>query len=418
MTHAISRAGSQPSHLLPLPRALQRTGFRPHASANDTAALLAQLRTGFETFQARHDRHLTETQAALDDVERRLSGLMMNGGGAPDAMPNDPHYSQLFAQWFRNGAGEHELREANASGERARVQAALSVGDNSNGGFLAPVEWDRKVSRALSATSPLRRLCTVITTSTAGYSTLYTDDAFGSGWVGEVASRPDTTNAQFSSLTFMSGEIYAQPVVTQQLLDDSALNMEAWLAERVAFTFGQQEALAFLSGNGVNKPWGLLPHAEGGAAATRHPSGAIKLVNTGAASAITGDGFIDLVYSLPAPYRQGAVFLMNSATAAGLHKLKDGQGNYLWYNGYALGQPQTLLGYPIEIDENMPSVAAGNIPVIFGNFRIGYTINDRMGMRVLKDPYTSKPYVKLYCTKRVGGGVQDPNAFRFLRVSA
>jgi HK97 family phage major capsid protein len=385
---------------------------------SEVRQLVGELVQAHQDFKTKHDERLDYIQASFDDLTRRVSAIQINGGGAPDAMPEDPQYSRLFATWFRNGAGEHELREANASGERARVQAALSVGDNSNGGFLAPVEWDRKVSRALVATSPLRRLCTVITTSTAGYSTLYTDDSFGSGWVGEVASRPDTTNAQFSSLTFMSGEIYAQPVVTQQLLDDSALNMEAWLAERVAFTFGQQEALAFLSGNGVNKPWGLLPHAEGGAAATRHPSGAIKLVNTGAASAITGDGFIDLVYSLPAPYRQGAVFLMNSATAAGLHKLKDGQGNYLWYNGYALGQPQTLLGYPIEIDENMPSVAAGNIPVVFGNFRIGYTINDRMGMRVLKDPYTSKPFVKLYCTKRVGGGVQDPNAFRFLRVSA
>lgn len=194
--------------------------------------------------------------------------------------------------------------------------------------------------------------------------------------------------------------------------------MEAWLIAEIATEFMRQEGIAFISGNGVNKPFGLLTYVTGGAAHNRHPGGNLTIVNSGHASQITPDGLIDFAYSLPAPYRQGATWLMNSTTAAAISKLKSTTNDYLWREGLAPGQPATLLGFPVEIDENMPNVAANALSVAFGNFQQGYLINDRMGTRLLRDPYTNKPFVNFYATKRVGGGVLDPNAIRLLRIAA
>lgn len=378
----------------------------------DPKAMLAELVGAFGDFKLRYDGQLNDLIASVNDLSTAAALGRLgnpNAGGAAD-----PDYTRTFASWFRKGNGEEELGQANAIGERAIVRAAMSVGTNSDGGYLAPVEWDRQIRKAMAVASPLRNLCTVVKTTTGGYSTLLNNGAWGSGWVGETASRPQTTTASLVPITFRTGELYAQPAITQQLLEDSAINLETWLADEVSNEFARQEAIAFVSGDGTNKPYGFLTYL--GTGTSLHPGGEPGSTVSGNATQVTGDGLIDVVYALGAMYRAGASWLMNSSTAAALMKLKDGQGHYLWQPSYVLGQPATLLGYPVAIEESMPNVGAGTVPIAFGNWRRFYVINDRVGTSVLRDPYTAKPFVLFYTRKRVGGGVLDPKAVRFVKV--
>lgn len=258
----------------------------------------------------------------------------------------------------------------------------------------------------------MRRLAKVVPTSVGAFSTLWNNDQWGSGWVGETAARPQTSNASLSPITFASGEIYAMPAATQRILDDAAINVEAWLRDSVRIEFSRQESIAFLSGDGVNKPMGLLQYVTGGAADGAHPGGNLTVVDT----SIAVDDLIDAAYSLPSPYRANSSWLMSSLTAAEIAKLKDANGQLIWKESLITGQPATLLGRPVEIDEGMPGPEAGNLAIAFGDFNAGYLINDRIGIRVLRDPYTNKPYTLFYTTKRVGAGVLSPHAIRLLRI--
>ena len=250
--------------------------------------------------------------------------------------------------------------------------------------------------------------------SVGGYTSLWSDEAAGSGWVGEVAARPNTTTPTVSQLEFASGEIYANAAATQTLLDDSAINAEQWLIGVITREFARQEDIAFIAGNGVNKPRGLLTYVEGGASADLHPGGNLTVMD----EALSVDALVDFAYGLASPYRQNSTWLMSSLTAAALSKMKDADGNLIWRESLIVGQPATLLGRPVELDETMPPPTAGNIAVAFGDFEQGYQIVDRLGIRVLRDPYTNKPFVNHYCTKRVGAGLLDPNAVRLLRIPA
>jgi HK97 family phage major capsid protein len=392
----------------------------PRNSEEDAAGFVRRLGDNFEAFKAKHNASLTEHEEELKNINIRLAALGLNGfSGGSDVIPADPAYTEIFSSWTRNGEQESELRSLNATGNRSAIQAAMTTSPDTAGGYLAPIEWDRKVNKALEAISPMRRLARVVQTTVRAYSTLYRAGGWASGWVGETDARPETNSPTLNSLTFPHGEIYANPSVTQQLLDDADFKLEQWLADEVGEEFAKQEGVAFISGNGTNKPRGLLTYVTGGVSAGVHPSGNITVVPSGAAAALPdADGLIDFVYGLTSPYRQNAKWLMNSMTAAAIAKFKDGDGNYLWRETYVAGQPATLLGYPVEIDENMPAVEAGKLPIAFGDFKRAYVINDRIGLRLLRDPYTNKPYVNFYTTKRVGGGLDDPNAVRLLKIAA
>lgn len=366
----------------------------------------------------------TNIRARIDGVEETVQNLIGNINGmegrlAPanvggSVVPVEPEYTSTFASYMRAGDGESALREANATGDRRLILASMSVGDNSAGGYLAPQEWDRRILTAARAVSPMRRLAAVQSISAGGYTTLWSDEAVGSGWVGEVAARPETTTPSVSQLAFASGEIYSNAAATQQLLDDSIIATDQWLIGVITREFARQEDIAFLAGDGVNKPRGLLTYVTGGASDGQHPGGNLTVVE----SALTVDALVDFSYGLASPYRQQSAWLMSSLTAAALSKLKDADGNLVWRESVIVGQPATLLGRPVELDETMPPPTAGNIAVAFGSFRDGYQIVDRMGVRILRDPYTNKPFVNFYCTKRVGGGLLDPNAIRLLRIPA
>jgi len=366
------------------------------------------LRDGF----TKRDQQLQNLETALNAVQSQV-----NAGGASAVgaiLPVEPDYTRAFASYFRRGDGEDFLKTANATGDRATVQAAMSIGDNSTGGYLAPVEWDRKLLEQQRATSPMRRLSTVQPTTVGAFSTLWNSDTWGSGWVGETAPRPLTTSSSLAPITFAAGEIYAMPAATQRLLDDSAINVETWLAQSIEREFNRQEGIAFIAGNGVNKPAGLLTHGIGEANANLHPGGPVEVVE----SAIGIDALTDFLYGLGAPYRQNATWLMSSLAAARIAKIKDADGRPIWREALTADQPALLLGRPVEIDEAMPAPTAGNLAIAFGDFKAGYLINDRLGTRVLRDPYTNKPYINFYVTKRVGGGLLDPHAIRLLRIAA
>ncbi len=396
-----------------LPIAMRRAGGRVMAGPQNAEAMFSEIQTILATRFGDHDTQISNLTEAMQAIQTQVDA----GGGVAagfDHVPIDRDYSTAFASYFRQGDGEDTLRRANAIGERATVQAAMSIGDNSSGGYLAPVEWDRKLQQRQRSSSPMRRLAQVQTTTVGAYSTLWNGDTWGSGWVGETAARPQTTQPNLAPIVFEAGEIYANPAATQRLLDDAALNVENWLAESLEREFNRQEGIAFIAGDGVNKPAGLLTYATGGTNAAKHPGGAIAVVT----SAITIDALTDFIFGLDAAYRRNATWLMSSLTAAMIAKIKDADGRPIWQQSLLLGQPDMLLGRPVEIDEAMPAPTAGNLAIAFGDFRVGYLINDRIGTRILRDPYTNKPYVGFYATKRVGAGVLDPFALRFLRIPA
>lgn len=412
----------------PVPRALLRSAGlidvraaadpKPYKPKEITS--VEDLNEAFRAFRAHYDARHDALEAHLNTEALHAAARKLNGDGT-GGLAVDTEYSRNFGSYARGGGGDVEasLKAANAVGERATIQAAFTETDNSGGGYIAPVEWDRQINKAARVESPMRRICRIVSTVRAAYSTLWTPDGWGSGWVGETASRPATTTPTFSPLVFPSGEIYANPAVTQRILDDAAIDLDAYIQENLGDEFSRQEGPAFIAGDGVNKPMGLLLYAEGGTQATAHPGGAVKVTLSGHATIIpTPDVLVDLKYGLGAPYRQNATWLMNSQTAAAISKMKDGDGSYIWREGITLDQPPTLLGRPVEIDENMPNIAAGALPIAFGDFQRGYLINDRIGTRVLRDPYSNKPFVMFYATKRVGGGLLDPNAIRLLKIAA
>ena len=391
------------------------------ADGNDPKALIEQINAAVKEMRETHEKqinakvddvlftekidklnsHISDIEAALNKANEQIAAGRL--GSAPGDMdPTDPEYLKAFKAHFRKGD----------------VNAALSVGTAEEGGYLAPVEWDRTITDQLKQISPIRQNSQVITISGGGFKRVYNDRAIGSGWVGETAARPETATPGITELAFIPGEIYATPAATQSFLDDAAVNVEQWLADEVEYEFARQENIAFLSGNGVNKPFGILTYVAGGANAAKHPFGAIPAIATAAVDALDSDELLDVIYGLPSERSGEAKWYMNRTTLGKSRKLKDGDGNYLWQPSFQASEPSTLAGYPVAETPGMPDVAAGAIPALFGNMRQTYLVVDRIGIRVMRDPYTNKPFVHFYTTKRVGGGVQNPEYMRALKMKA
>jgi len=267
-------------------------------------------------------------------------------------------------------------------------------------------------------TSPMRAYASIQVISTDALEGLFDLEEASSGWVGETDARSETGTPQLGKWRIPVHELYAKPKATQKILDDAEINLETWLAQKVAEKFARDEAAAFVAGNGVNKPRGFLSYADG----TTLP-GTIERINTGANGAFAsapsgGDALIDALYGLKAQYRANATWFMNRATTKLARKLKDSDGAYLWSPGIAAGQPATLLGYPVAAFEDMPDPATGSLSIAVGDMRSAYQIVDRVGIRTLRDPYSAKPYVEFYTTKRVGGDVVNFEAIKLIEFSA
>ena len=342
---------------------------------------------------------IDEMQGAIDQLNSKIAAQSV-GAGQIDG-PVDKEYTDAFSAYFR----------------KDKIQANLNKGTASEGGFLAPVEWDRSITDKLIEVSPMRQIARVQSVSKAGITRLYNLHGAASGWVGETDARPETNTPNFGTMTPPIGELFANPSATQQLLDDSEIDLEAWLAAEVETQFSLAEGLAFVAGDGVNKPIGFLSHATGAANATTNPMGSIETLTGASATDITADEIIDLVYALPQSFSQNARFVMNRNTLRKVRKLKDTTGQFIWQPSYAAGQPSTLAGYPVTEMQAMPDTVTGAMPMAFGDFQRGYLIIDRMGVRVFRDPFTNKPHVMFYTTKRVGGAVDNPEAIKIHKMA-
>jgi HK97 family phage major capsid protein len=272
------------------------------------------------------------------------------------------------------------------------------------------------IQGVLFVSASIRAVATVVNVDATAYDVLVDRTETGAGWASETAAVTETATPVIERITIPLHELSALPKTSQRLLDDAAFDIEAWLAARIAEKFARAEAAAFVNGNGVDKPKGFQDYPK--VANASWAWGSLGYVAGGnASSVVSTDPLVDLVYALGAEYRAGATFVMNSKTTGVIRKLKDADGRYLWSDGFAAGEPARLLGYPVLIAEDMPDIAAGAHPIAFGNFARGYTIAERPDLRVLRDPFSAKPHVLFYATKRVGGAVSDFAAIKLLRVA-
>jgi HK97 family phage major capsid protein len=290
-----------------------------------------------------------------------------------------------------------------------------------DGGYAVPKEIDDEIDKTLKSISPIRAVANVVRVGSAGYRKLVTTNGVASGWASEVAARPTTNTPSFNEIVPSFGELYANPAATQAMLDDAQFDVEAWLADEIAMQFAKAEGTAFVNGDGVDKPKGFLTYTIAATDDATRAFGQLQYVASGLAGGLPttnpADKLLDIIHALRAPYRQGAVWVMNSATLATIRKFKTADGAFIWTPGMVSGQPDTLLGYPVVESEDMPSIAANSTPIAFGNFKAGYLIAERSETNILRDPYSNKPYVNFYATKRIGGAVSNSEAIKLLKIA-
>jgi HK97 family phage major capsid protein len=355
------------------------------------------------------EQKLARLDARLDSVtvQRARPALASERKDSPEAR----EHKAAFHEYVRHGE---------SGNLRALEMKAMSVGSNPDGGYTVPVEIEKAIGERLTVISPIRKIAGVREISGNVYKKPFMTAGPTVGWVGETDVRAQTAAATLDSISFPAMELYAMPAATATLLEDSAVNIDEWLAGEVEQVFAVQEGAAFVAGDGTNKPKGFLSYTN--VANATWTWGNIGYIATGSAGAFPAsnpsDVLVDLIYALKAGYRQNGHFVMNRKTQAAIRKFKDGQGNYLWQPPAQADGRATLMTFPIMEAEDMPDIAANSYSIAFGDFKRGYLIVDRQGVRVLRDPFTAKPYVLFYTTKRVGGGVQDFDAIKLLKFAA
>ncbi|HEY8595632.1 MAG TPA: phage major capsid protein [Devosiaceae bacterium] len=391
------------------------------AQAGSLDQMFAEFMSAFEAFKADNDLRLAQVEKRghadrliedkLDRLNRALDGqksamdrlavdrarpALEIGGGS--AEPDD--YKQAFAAYVKHG----EVK-------------SLSAGSAQDGGYLVPSETETEISRLLGTVSPIRAIAGLRQVSSAVYRKPVSTSGPTVGWVGETDARPETASQTLSELSYPTMELYAMPAATATFLDDAAVDVGLWIAEEVNAAFAEQETAAFIGGDGNKKPTGFLSETLVDESAWTW--GKLGYVPTGVSGALpasdASDVLIDLVYALKAGYRQNANWVMNRQTQATLRKLKDQSGNYMWQPATSPGGQASFMGFGLVEAEDMPDIGADVPAIAFGDFRRGYLIVDRQGVNVLRDPFSAKPYVLFYTTKRVGGGVSDYDAIKLLK---
>ncbi len=363
---------------------------------------IADVKRAVDTYHGAAADGLSGLAQRLDRLE---TALRRSPRGEPHA-GRDPALGPAFAQYLRKGETAPELK-------------ALSVGSDPDGGYAVSPTMSDTITQTIFETSPLRRHARVVAILGDAFEELLDKDDIAASWATETASRAETTSATLGRLRIPASEIYAMPKATQQVLEDASLDVEAWLAAKLADRFARRENSAFVAGNGVGQPRGFTTYPTSTVDDLTRPWGTLQYVASGAAGAFAatnpGDALIALVYALKADYRAKATWLVNRDCARRIRQFKDGQNNYLWQPSTNAGQPDMLMGFPVVLAEDMPAIAANSLSVAFGNFSAGYTIVDRVGISVLRDPYSAKPHVLFYTRKRVGGDVHNFEAIKLLK---
>ena len=393
MTETKSRAGGDLSRALP--------------GADVTAAMAGFLKE-FNTFQG-------EVKTALQQQEERMTMLnaktMTYGRPALSAQAEtDVPHKKAFGAYLRCG-DDDGLRGLVLEGK------ALSTAVAADGGYLVDPQTADTIRSLLLSTASLRSAANVVQVDATSFDVLIDRTEVGSGWATEAGPQTETSTPTIERISIKLHELSAMPKASQRLLDDSAFDVEGWLAGKIATRFIRAEAAAFINGDGIDKPKGILLPAK--VANASWTWGSLGYVPSGAAADFPTtnavDCIVNLVYALNADYRTNATFLMNSKTAGAVRKMKDADGRFLWSDGLVAGQPSTLMGYPVLVAEDMPDIAANAYAMAFGDFAAGYTIAERPDLRILRDPFSAKPHVLFYASKRVGGDVTDYAAIKLLK---
>lgn len=392
--------------------------FEAFKGANDARLSEIEKKASADTLLeekvARIDQAVSSAQARLDRALSEARRPALGGGEAPSVTAFGRATSPQGGGLEEKAAFDGYVRSGQSYG--LELKAGLSTASNS-AGYVVPPETERAIERRLMTTSPMREISTVRTVAAGVFRKPVSTAGVTAGWVAETAARPETDPATLALLEFPAADLYASPAATQSLLDDALLNLDDWLASEVEDAFAAQETQAFVNGDGTNKPKGFLAYTT--VADATATWGQIGYVASGAAGAFTGttpaDRLLDLIYAPKAQYRPNGRFEMNRKTVSTVRKFKDADNNYIWQPAGRPGETASLLGYPVTEIETMPDIAANSLSIAFGDFQRGYLIVDRAGVRVLRDPYSAKPYVLFYTTKRVGGGVQNFDAIKVMK---
>jgi len=350
---------------------------------------------------AKIEKEIDGARDTMKSIETAMARGTRAGGEDKKTSAAELAYKQAFNTWVRKGVEINKMEHKD-----------LFTSSDPDGGFFVPAEMSSEIVKFLYETSPLRPLCSVQNIGSNKLEIMEDLDQVESGWVGERQARPKTATPKLKQLIIEAHELYAKPVASQAMLDDSAINVESWLAEHIAAKMGRDENLAFVSGNGDGKPRGFLDYASGTA------YGQIEQTESASSGVIVFDDIIGVQGSLKQGYRNNGTWGMKRSSFTVIRKLKDLNGQYLWQPSLQAGQPDLLLGRPVVELNDMPAIAASALSVVFADFRAGYQIADRMGIRLLRDPYSSKPFVEFYTTKKIGSAVKNTDAFKILKVKA
>ena len=377
-------------------------------AAMEVKAALVDFVSEVRAFQGEVKVLVKEGQERVAMLERKMGGY----GRPPLAAAAEvglPH-RKAFAAYLRTG-DDDGLRGIVPEGK------AMTTAVAADGGYLVDPQTAEAVKSVLVSTASIRAIAQVVQVEAASFDVLVDRSEVGSGWATETGAATETGTPVLERVSIPLHELSAMPKASQRLLDDSAFDVESWLAGKIATRFLRAESAAFVSGDGVDKPKGFLTAPK--VANASWAWGSLGYVPSGAASDFAAthpaDCIINLVYALGAEYRANASFVMNSKTAGAVRKMKDADGRFLWSDGLAAGEPARLMGYAVLICEDMPDIAAGAHAIAFGDFRAGYTIAERPDLRILRDPFSAKPHVLFYASKRVGGDVTDYAAIKLLR---
>ncbi len=399
----------------------------------DARSALEDLQRQFQAFKAGHEEEIKQikTHGSADILTREKVDRMNT---VIDALQEKVMRQSLAAKRSAKGietaaynpeADEHAkafgafVRKGQESDLIALERKAMTVGSDPEGGYLVPSELSQRIVTRQRDLTTMRQIATVMEVSSDALEMLSDRNEAEANWVAETATRTETTTPSLGKVRIPVHEISAQPKASQKLLDDAQINVEEWLAAKIADRFSRREADAFINGDGVMRPRGILTYTTSTNDDESRSWGQIQYVASGAAggfaSSSPADRLLDLVYKLKAPYLPKASWLMPRSVSAAIRKLKGGDGNYLWQVSMQSGQPPTLLGFPVVFSEDMPAMATDTYSLAFGDFSEAYTIVDRAGIRLLRDPYTDKPNVKFYTTKRVGGDVVNFDAIKLMK---
>lgn len=396
---------------------MTETTFRGGEGLAPGSAPASEVKTALAGFLSEFNGFRADIQSVLKQQEERLTMLDRKTIARPalsaavDAI--QPHQKALAA-YVRQGE-EEGFRGLGLEGK------AMSSTVLADGGYLVDPQTAETIRSVLRSTASIRQIAAVVNVDSNSFDVIVDKTDLGSGWATETGAFGETQTPQIERISIKLHELSAMPKVSQRLLDDTAFDMETWLAGRIANKFARSEAQAFVGGTGVDQPKGFLHSSYLGMANSAWVWGKLGYIATGAAgdfhSTKPADAIVDLVYALDAEYRANATFVMNSKTAGAVRKMKDNDGRFLWSDGLAAGEPARLMGYPVLVAEDMPDIAANAYAIAFGDFAAGYTVAERPDLRILRDPFSAKPHVLFYASKRVGGDVSDFAAIKLLRFS-